>query len=685
MLRSSRLLACLVFLAHATTARAQETDEPAAATTISIGESVEGILPGGTEGDTYLLTLAEAAWVDVSQLSDGVDCLLRIYDAEGTLIAENDDFGGELDSRIQRQLPAGEYNVVATAYNQEVGGSYRLSVVAWVAEPIARIPMHPEAVTEVALQPVEGAQSIIPLSLSFEIDALRPFSVPVTLAEGNWTVTILGPDGATIGSQQFAGGSHEIPMLPDWLGQHTLTVVAAGPVTEAVSFAVGPVQRQDPQTPMTLESGEYAIQIRPTDTPAFGSGLVRPFLLNAPAGSSVRVEASSNHTGLSLQLRGGATDANGYDDGSGTTSAQAVSLGQPMRLNVHATGPGLAVVHVSTQRSEGIRPVSATVRRPLSGAWRDQPLASNGTQAAVTARIDLTSGVYSVEGDCQELGAIRPTGEWVSLSASEACQGTLVADVAGNWTIVMRDAPDAGDFRLVVLPSDGRTRDLGALQSEGDGDTVWLTGSLGASSTRTADGVLADDFDFSLPQDARVLIGMGTAGIDGYLELYAEGDLVAANDDTVGLDPRLVQNLPAGSYTVRAREYEFAEGPYKVWIQTTPAREYPTTEVSVGQTVHVNFSESAATIADLDRQGVRMHVLIGTPGVYRIAVDGTDMDPVAVLQDALGQTLQSNDDRAPGNLNPEILAPLATGEYVLEIYGYDDRLTQVDVSVTTVD
>jgi hypothetical protein len=77
----------------------------------------------------YLWDLAAAGTFNV--FLDGTtlrDTYLRVYDAENRLVCENDDSGGNLDSRIERYFAAGQYFVEAGSYLDRYTGDYKLSV-----------------------------------------------------------------------------------------------------------------------------------------------------------------------------------------------------------------------------------------------------------------------------------------------------------------------------------------------------------------------------------------------------------------------------------------------------------------------------------------------------------------------------------------------------------------------------
>ena len=69
--------------------------------------------------DTHTFSLAAPATIVLATHS-GLDLYLELYQA-GALIAEDDDGGPGVDARIERQLPAGDYEVVVRPYSATTG------------------------------------------------------------------------------------------------------------------------------------------------------------------------------------------------------------------------------------------------------------------------------------------------------------------------------------------------------------------------------------------------------------------------------------------------------------------------------------------------------------------------------------------------------------------------------------
>ena len=81
----------------------------------------------GSYADIHSFTLDADLDITIDLESDA-DVYLFLTDANGSLIAWNDDGGDGHDARIQRRLPAGEYQIVATTFVSRERGRYWLSI-----------------------------------------------------------------------------------------------------------------------------------------------------------------------------------------------------------------------------------------------------------------------------------------------------------------------------------------------------------------------------------------------------------------------------------------------------------------------------------------------------------------------------------------------------------------------------
>ena len=104
---------------------------------LSVPSEVEHLLYDGerTRPDSdaamnvHPLTVDEDTVVEVRMMSGDFDAFLMVVDAiTGTVLAVNDDWGGTTDSRIVIDLPAGEYEVWASAFQRSSYGTYTVTV-----------------------------------------------------------------------------------------------------------------------------------------------------------------------------------------------------------------------------------------------------------------------------------------------------------------------------------------------------------------------------------------------------------------------------------------------------------------------------------------------------------------------------------------------------------------------------
>jgi serine protease Do len=72
-----------------------------------------------TAGRTYIL----------DQRSKAFDAFLRLEDASGKKLAEDDDSGGDQNARIVFTAPQdGTYRIIATSFEQQGMGNYTLTI-----------------------------------------------------------------------------------------------------------------------------------------------------------------------------------------------------------------------------------------------------------------------------------------------------------------------------------------------------------------------------------------------------------------------------------------------------------------------------------------------------------------------------------------------------------------------------
>ena len=104
------------------------------ATRINLNNNGVGVANGNFEQagdrDAFRFTLTQDGQTTITLREDGsdVDTLLRVYDSQGKLVAENDDFGGGFNSQLKLDLESGNYFAVAGTYDDSGTGDFRMHI-----------------------------------------------------------------------------------------------------------------------------------------------------------------------------------------------------------------------------------------------------------------------------------------------------------------------------------------------------------------------------------------------------------------------------------------------------------------------------------------------------------------------------------------------------------------------------
>ncbi|NDJ77631.1 MAG: hypothetical protein GYB65_15375, partial [Chloroflexi bacterium] len=111
-----------------------ETDQPVENQPISYGDTVIDFMAGNS--DTYVFSGTAGDTVTISMESADLDSYLELLDADGNTLIYDDDGERGLSAQITAyELPAsGDYTIVATTYNNEGSGDYRLRLSTIVVE-----------------------------------------------------------------------------------------------------------------------------------------------------------------------------------------------------------------------------------------------------------------------------------------------------------------------------------------------------------------------------------------------------------------------------------------------------------------------------------------------------------------------------------------------------------------------
>ncbi len=553
-----------------------------AQTPISVGQTISGNLTAaaparssgraGQYADLYRFTIASPQPLVLRMSSDIFDTYLQILDSNGAVIVNDDDSGGETNSRIDRVFGAGTYVIEATSYSPEATGAYSLSLSGQATTPIsvgqtvngtlsessARSSGCGGCYADVYMITLPAAQEVIITHTSSAFDAF---------------LRVVDANGALVVADDDGGGGTNSRI------QHTFPAGAYR--IEATTYHNG-------------NSGGYVLSVRAPDTVGtlINVGQSRNGTLNAQSGRSsgcsgcfsdlYRFTLTSSQT-VQIGLSSAAFDAflrvldaggqavkvdddsgggaNGTDSllthtfpaGTYRIEATTYSSGQSgaYALTLQALLPNTAVIPVTVgqQRSGSLVPGSNR-----SGACAD--CYADFYQLTLTAPQDLVIAMDSSAFDAllrvlDSAGAVVATDD-----DSGGRRNARIARrfAAGAYRIeaTTYSGGDVGAYTLsVTLAPPLILRPINVGQS--------VSGSLTAAANRSVacGACYADLYTFTLSAPQALVISMESDVFDVLLRvLDANGVTVAADDDGAGgTNARIAQTLPAGSYRVEATSY----------------------------------------------------------------------------------------------------------------------------------
>ncbi|MFT6399930.1 MAG: hypothetical protein ACJAYU_004700, partial [Bradymonadia bacterium] len=253
-----------------------------------------------------------------------------------------------------------------------------------------------------------------------------------------------------------------------------------------------------------------------------------------------------------------------------------------------------------------------------------------------------------------------------------------------------------GGFSGLVLPYTGEYRlTAGAYDSMDYNYTVTIRNAqapavvdsvpteVGATIEGTLDaddmldsmrGAYADSYVFNVDEPALIVITMTSEIVDGYLQLFSGTELVASNDDAVGLNPAIRQFLVAGEYRISATQFSMAEGDYTLSIAEAAMEPLVVEFIAPGDHVAGHLSQSDTPSIMLGSSADYYRMEVGAGQVFTLTMTSESIDSVIAVIDEFGEQIALNDDSGDGSLNSHlVVVPPTSGVLTIVAGGYDSR------------
>lgn len=512
---------------------------------IAYGETQEGTL--NNETHEWRFEGAAGDTVSIALNSDEFDPYLELQDAEGMLLTDNDDGGGELNALIAAfTLPtSGTYIILVRSYGGAATGSYTLSLDTVTLTTPGPINIGDEVLSEldadVHTWTFEGAAGDA-VNIAVNSEAIDP------------RVTLLGPDGMIQVEDDDSGGS----------------------LNALIRAYVLPT------------SGLYTIEVRAFSAGGFGS-------------YTLAVTAATIQQESTLALG---------DQASGQLSSEAAvwtfegAEGELIAISVTSDvfdpvmilrGPDSATLKEVDDTGASYDAVLSAYQLPTSGVytilvrsyWEDEsgPYNISLTQPTLDTPGPLTLGqevfaYLSAESESWTFEASE--GDLVSVSLSSPDFDTYVS-VSGPDGGVVAENDDSGFgvdslIGVLAIPASGTyTVNVSSYFSEGGGgyyltvSPLTLAGTLepGMEVTGTLEGPSAV-YTLTATGGSVVTIALNSNDFDSYLELYDTNNTLLMEDDDSGGDLNSLISeymLPAdATYYVVVRSYGGSGGTYTLTV-----------------------------------------------------------------------------------------------------------------------
>jgi hypothetical protein len=374
---------------------------------IAYGDTVTDAV-SNTQGDTWTFTAAAGDRVTIRLTGDGFDTVLELYGPDRSLLIQDDDGGGGLNSLIQdfRLALAGEYRIVARGLGSETG-SYTLSLE--LGEPPAErgALLLGQTVTDTLTTPAGAAWTFA---------GQAGITVSVVLNSGDFdpAMELYGPDGEMLASDDDGGlgtnallQSIELPAAGDYAlhvrgfgggtGSYTLTLI------EGAFVIAG-------DTPGgTITVGQTVTDLVTTD-------LGDQWTFSAQAGDFVTIALNSSDFDTYLQLHGPGGVRAAADDDSGP---DLNALLENVRLQV-----------------TGVYTISA---RSFSGA-------SGAYTLTLSAGTPIPASGHLRYGDTVTHEVTSASGDWWTFDGAAGDRITIALDSSAFDTFLELYGPDGAQL-----------------------------------------------------------------------------------------------------------------------------------------------------------------------------------------------------------------------------------------------
>ena len=679
----------VAFEADGAEVRDDHGDTADTATGVGVPSTTSGQLEASGDVDYFRLILGRSGTLS-AHTTGMTDTSGELVREDGTPVAGDADGSDGANFRIAEAVTAGVY-LVRVSGARGATGSYTLHMAFEAGDVEAGDDYGdtPDAATAVGVPSSTAGR----LEATGDIDYFRlVLDRPGTLSAYTTGTTntqgeLSGDDGSVLGTDDDGGTGPNFRIDTDvTAGMYLVRVRGSGRATGAYTLHVA------------FEAGDIEVADDHGDTPDRASVVAVPSSTAGRLGSAddadyFRIEL--NRAGTLRAYTTGSTNTSGkLTSADGSVSERNDDSGEGTNFRfVEDVSAGTYFVRVTGSRdATGTYTLHVALETDEVGVADDH---GDTADAATAVRVpSSTSGRLETSGDedyfrivLDEPGSltVRTTGSTNTSGELTRENGTQVDDDedsgdGSNFRIV-EDVP-AGTYYIRVSGDRGATGnytlrvafepdEVGMVDDHGD--TADDATAVRVPSSTTGRLETSDDEDyFRIILDEAGSLGVRTTGstnTSGELT-RKDGTLVDNDEDSGdGLNFRIVEDVPAGTYYIRVSGDRGATGAYELHLA------FDAEDVEVGDD-HGDTAAAATNVAVPSSTAARLGVSddidyfrLEVPSRGRLTAETHgDMDTVGRLEDASGHQVASDDDGGP-EANFKIEADVTEGTYLVRVSG----------------
>ncbi len=662
--------------------------------TVQIGELVEGALEESDgigphddrRADRFLFQATAGQRIEIIARSDDFDTYLTLEDTSGLVVEEDDDGGGELNSRITWTVSLdGQYGALVSSYDEGLG-DYEVMVRILNVQPIAYSPLRFGRSARGELTDSDGVRSDDRYVDGFDFEGEAGARIEVSLASDDFDpyLILLAPTGEVLAENDDSGSDDDDSQVAVRLPSNGVyRVLVTSYITGEGAYRV----RLDRRLPAPIRNRpiEFGESVNGEFSESDGTWAVRGtyadgYVFEGESGQTVEVTLSSRDLDSYLVVLGPEGDIIGENDDYGSLLDSRLTVRLPSAGSYRAIATTYSLARGDYELTLAARSPELVEADVLNyGTTTEGALGeSDPERQTASGRVDT----YRLEG---------AAGERVLVAMRSEVVNSLLWLVGPTGEVLARDDDSGGGrdaFLELVLPYSG-TYLISAASTGGEfghyeltlesGDEVLarptpvievgvpLSANLEhGDDIQPGTGAYRDRYVLQGQAGQSLEIRLDSHEIDPLLVLIGPaGEVLERDDDSGGgLNARIQTVLDeSGQYVLYATSYSPATGVYSLHVEDYQAEAVQAVLVAMDSRVDGELEQSDARSARYGTLVDAFDVACRQMETITVSLTSAAFDSYLMIIDPNGETVAQDDDSGTALDARDTLECMMTGTY----------------------